>query len=217
MKLTSISTLLLLLFGLKGLSQNGEVTVLENKAVKLIEEKLEKRWLLYAQNTTEEEKEVFLMVQGDGFRRSADRPVIKQVPPGEKILMLTLIPLKEAQPTYSTIFTFDNKLQKIEKNHSDYAQEYINIRPIKVNEITVYVGDECPKCDILVNHLNMKHITFRKMDVNRHHAVHEFMFNQLKDSISEAQLISLPVIQYKNQRHFNIDNINQFVKHFSFN
>jgi len=46
--------------------------------VELIEDKQEKRWNLYAQNNTDEEQEAFLIVQGEGFRRSADRPVIKQ-------------------------------------------------------------------------------------------------------------------------------------------
>jgi len=49
--------------------------------VELIEDKQAKRWLLYAQNNTDEEQEAFLIVQGEGFRRSADRPVIKKLPP----------------------------------------------------------------------------------------------------------------------------------------
>lgn len=180
--------------------------------VELIEEKQPKRWLLYAQNNTDEEKEAFLMVRGEGFRRSASRPVIKKVPPNSKVLMITLVPLKDITPTYTTIFNYDSQLQTLEKNHIDSYEEYVNIRPLKSDELTVFVIEDCPKCDQLINHLNTAHIKYRRLDVRKHNKVQEFMFAHLKDSVTRPGLIKLPVLMYKDIKYFNITSVDEFIR-----
>lgn len=180
--------------------------------VELIEDKQPKRWLLYAQNNTNEEQEAFLLVQGEGFRRSADRPVIKKIPPNSKVLMITLIPLKGIEPTYKTIFTFENDLQQISKKKGKDKEEYVNIRSLKDDELTVFVEGSCEKCDLLLNFLNKNHLKYRKLDVNTNHKVSEFMFKHLKTADYKGGLIDLPVIMFEGRKHWSIVDIKKFIQ-----
>lgn len=180
--------------------------------VELIEEKKTKRWLLYAQNNTDEEQEAFLMVQGQGFRRSADRPVIKKIPPHEKVLMITLIPLKDATPTYTKVFTYETNLQTISKRKGENREEYVNIRPIKDEEFTVFIDHDCDKCNVLTTFLNDNHYKYRILNISKNYKVREFMFDHLKTSSYKGGIIDLPVIFYKGEKHWSIIDIHQFIK-----
>ncbi|WP_299150718.1 hypothetical protein [uncultured Dokdonia sp.] len=179
--------------------------------VELIEEKQPKRWLLYAQNNTDQEQEAFLIVQGEGFRRSADRPVIKKIPPNEKVLMITLIPLRGATPTYTKIFNYNNKLQSISKRKGEDDEAYVNIRPIIANEFTVFTEDNCDKCEVLINYLNDNHLKYRTLVVSKHKKVADFMFQHLKSDGHDGSKVGLPVIMHKGKKNYDIEDIDAFI------
>ncbi|MFT6601079.1 MAG: glutaredoxin [Dokdonia donghaensis] len=179
--------------------------------VELIEQKQPKRWLLYAQNNTDQEQEAFLIVQGEGFRRSADRPVIKKIPPNEKVLMITLIPLRGATPTYTKIFNYNNKLQFISKRKGEDDEAYVNIRPIKASEFTVFTKDNCDKCEVLINYLNDNHLKYRTLVVSKHKKVTDFMFKHLKGDGHNGGKVGLPVIMHKGKKSYDIKDIDAFI------
>ena len=183
-------------------------------SVELIEDKQPKRWLLYAQNNTDEEQEAFLMVQGTGFRRSADRPVIKRIPPREKILMITLIPLKGVTPTYTKVFTWETDLQTIKKRKGENDEEHVNIRPLKPEELTIFLEDDCEKCDILTDFLNTNHYKYRILNVGTNHKVKEFMFDHLSKAEYQGGIIDLPAIMYQGRKHWSIIDIRTFIKEY---
>lgn len=180
--------------------------------VELIEDKQPKRWMLYAQNNSDEEQEAFLMVQGEGFRRSADRPVIKKVPPKSKVLMITLIPLKGITPTYNTVFTFETKLQTIEKRKGADREEYVNIRPLKTEELTIFLEEDCEKCNYLVAYLNKNHIKYRRLDVKKNGKVFDFMWEHLEGKIPSSDVVQLPVVMENDKVYHNIVNMKRFVE-----
>lgn len=206
------STFLIVLFAiLYGMSVTAQTEI---KAVELIEVKQPKRWMLYAQNNTDIEHEAFLIVQGEGFRRSADRPVIKKIPPNSKVLMITLIPIKGATPTYTKIFTFEEQLQTITKRKGANRPEYVNIRPLRPDELTVFVAADCPKCDILMDHLSSNHIKHRVLTLETHNKVQQFMFDKIHDLTPESTMLALPAILYKGKQYHTIYNIHQFIDEF---
>ena len=86
----------------------------QQNGVFIIEEKTKKRHFLFAKNTTNENRSVFIKVDAIGYRRTADRPTIKIVPPNSKILLTTLIPLKDTVSTYTYIFTANKEQQNID-------------------------------------------------------------------------------------------------------
>lgn len=73
----------------------------QEKPVYLVEEKLKKRTILYVQNDTDKNKNVFLKVNPTGYRKSAHRPIIKNIPPKSKLQILILIPLTDVDSHYT--------------------------------------------------------------------------------------------------------------------
>ena len=181
-------------------------------ALELIEDKQPKRWMLYAQNNTDEEQEAFLLVKGEGFRRSADRPVIKKVPPQSKVLMITLVPLRGAEPSYTKIFTWETTLQTLTKRKGEDREEYVNIRPLKKEELTIFIEEDCDKCEVLVDFLNDQHYKYRRMDTGTNYKVREFMFDHLKQGAYKGGIIDLPVIMYQGRKHWSINDIKKFIE-----
>lgn len=184
----------------------------KNKLVELIEEKQPKRWNLYAQNNTDQEQEAFLMVQGEGFRRSADRPVIKKIPPKDKVLMITLIPLKGMDPVYETVFTYETNLQTLQKRKGENKEEHVNIRPLREDELTIFTEDDCEKCTYLINHLNKNHIKYRSLEVFKNGKVFDFMWENIKGKVPQSDVITLPVVLDKGKVYHNIVNIKRFTE-----
>jgi len=82
------------------------------------------------------------MVKGEGFRRSADRPIIKKVPPNSKVVMIILIPLKGATPSYTKVFTFEEQLQTIKKRKGEGQKERVNLLPVNPEQLTVFIEND---------------------------------------------------------------------------
>ncbi|WP_160114506.1 hypothetical protein [Aquimarina sp. AU474] len=90
------------------------MTFTQDKPVRLVEEKLKKRTILHVQNDTDYEKSVFLKVNPTGYRRSAQRPIIKKIPPKSKVQMLILIPLTDVESYYTYNLIVNDQLETID-------------------------------------------------------------------------------------------------------
>ena len=186
----------------------------QTPAVELIEEKQAKRWTLYAKNNTDIEQEAFLMVKGEGFRRSADRPVIKKIPPNSTVVMTILIPLKGATPTYTKIFTYEEQLQTLNKSKGAEKKESVDLRPVNPEQLTIFLEKDCEKCTQLVTYLRRKRIKHRALDIKKNNAVFELMWKHLKDSVSGGELIKLPVLMHQEKMYFDIISMKHFIQNF---
>ncbi|WP_299678617.1 hypothetical protein [uncultured Dokdonia sp.] len=187
----------------------------QTPAVELIEDKQAKRWTLYAQNNTDIEQEAFLMVKGEGFRRSADRPIIKKIPPHSKVVMIILIPLKGATPTYTKIFTFEEQLQTIKKRKGEGQAERVNLLPVDPEQLTVFIENDCEKCSYLTDYLRNQRIKHRALDIKKNNAVFNLMWKHLKDSVSGRELIKMPVLMHQEKMYFDIIDMEHFIQNFN--
>lgn len=89
----------------------------QEKPVRLVEEKQKKRTIIYVQNDTDTDKSVFLKVNPTGYRRSAQRPIIKNIPAKGKIQMLILIPLTNVESHYTYNLVINEELESIDVKH----------------------------------------------------------------------------------------------------
>ncbi len=92
------------------------------KKVYLVEEKLKKRTLLYVQNDTDSEKSVFLKIDPIGYRRRAQRPILKNIPAHTKVQMCILIPLTDVPSSYTYQLIVNDNTEPIEVNRSHASQ-----------------------------------------------------------------------------------------------
>lgn len=86
----------------------------QDKQIQLVEEKLKKRTILYVQNDSDVEKSVFLKVNPVGYRRSAQRPLIKKIPAKSKVQMLILIPLLDQESHYTYHLVVNKKIETLD-------------------------------------------------------------------------------------------------------
>ncbi|TPN84711.1 hypothetical protein [Aquimarina algicola] len=95
----------------------------QQKEVVLIEKKQKKRTVLYVQNNTNTSKSVFLKVNPTGYRRSAQRPIIKKIPPNDTVQMLILIPLSDVESKYTYDLIVNDELETIDVNHNKASRK----------------------------------------------------------------------------------------------
>lgn len=80
----------------------------------------ERRSIVYiAENTTDKDLDLFFRVESKGFRRRADRPMIKTIPAKTKVDLLEMIPLKNADTTHSYMAIITKKDNKLNFKKSD--------------------------------------------------------------------------------------------------
>jgi cobalamin biosynthesis protein CobT len=90
------------------------ISYAQEKPVRLVEKKQKKRTILYVQNDTNTDKSVFLKINPIGYRKSAQRPIIKNIPAKSKIQMLILIPLTDVESHYTYNLIVNEELETID-------------------------------------------------------------------------------------------------------
>ncbi|GAA4105987.1 hypothetical protein GCM10022393_00130 [Aquimarina addita] len=91
----------------------------QDAPVRLIEDLQKKRTILYVQNDTDTSKSVFLKINPTGYRKSAQRPIIKNIPAKSKTQMLILIPLRDVSSSYTYDLIVNDELKNLETTKTD--------------------------------------------------------------------------------------------------
>lgn len=86
----------------------------QEKPVRLVVDEQKKRTILYVQNDTDSDKSVFLKINPIGYRRSAQRPIIKSIPANTKVQMMILIPLTDVESSYTYDLIVNDVLENID-------------------------------------------------------------------------------------------------------
>lgn len=87
--------------------------------VRLVEDQQKKRTIVYVQNDTATNKSVFLKVNPIGYRKSAQRPIIKNIPAKSKVQMVILIPLSDIESSYTYDLIINDELKTLEVNKNN--------------------------------------------------------------------------------------------------
>jgi len=182
----------------------------QKNGVKIIEKKTSKRHLIYAENTTSESRSVFLKVNSTGYRRTADRPVIKHIPPKSKTLLITLIPLKNIESNYTYIFTANKDLNNLNVNRTKAAKE-ISLSKVMKSELVIFTTDDCPKCVSLIEILKTKRIKHREVNINKKDRFYLYTWQLLKKKGYDTNSILLPIASVKGKLITPIGSIDHFI------
>lgn len=87
-----------------------------------------------AENVTDKDLDLFFKVNSEGFRRSADRPIITTIPAKSKKDLITLIPLKNADTTHSYMAVITKKEFNVDMRKTDtIVKDIKRIDPTKKN------------------------------------------------------------------------------------
>ena len=194
-----IRILLILFFVLitaEGICQGLQVMVSEKKTGRRI--------VLMAENMTNDTLNVFFMVNADGYRKSASKPVIKDIPPKAKVPMVTLIELTDVPSQY----TYDLIINKEKRNlNFTYEKQAKDIQKFIEGRIVVFATNTCEKCDVLAQRLQEKRISHRVLNITEDAILYNQFMRLIERDLKEETRIRFPVIWNKDRVIFGYDDL----------
>lgn len=138
----------------------------QEKQVRLVEDVQKKRTILYVQNDTDSDKSVFLKIDPIGYRRSAQRPIIKNIPAKSKVQMLILIPFTDVKSSYTYNLIVNEELQNIDVKRQKEKPKEVSFRDTSKYDLLIYTEKNCTKCDTLTQKLKNEKIDFLEIDID---------------------------------------------------
>ncbi|MCW9037672.1 hypothetical protein [Altibacter sp.] len=198
-----IRTLFLLFFLTSGL-----IAQAQGLKVLITEKKSGKRVVLMAQNRTADTLNVFLMVNAEGYRRSASKPVIKNIPPNSSVPMITLIELK-AEPRHYTYDLIVNSLE--DAKDLVFERQENDIERIVSGKLVIFTAEACEACETLIDRLTENRITHRAFDIHEEEVIYRQFLSYIERQLTEETKIRLPVIWNKDEVIFGYDNLESIV------
>ncbi|MDT0607576.1 hypothetical protein [Croceitalea rosinachiae] len=163
------------------------ISIGQEKPIKVIEEKSKNRLMLYALNETDKDYDVVMAVKGTNFRQSMAKPRLTRVPATSKVLMKTLILLRDKTPSYSIDLSINDSLSKraVRKEYTVVEVPPKMITPKK--HITIYGMKECLACDSIVIRLSENNYIFKQFNLEEKPEIKQ----QLEVALGNKSLDSL--------------------------
>ncbi|WP_298544022.1 hypothetical protein [uncultured Aquimarina sp.] len=183
----------------------------QEKPVRLIEEVQKKRTIIYVQNDTNSNKSVFLKINPIGYRRSAQRPIIKNIPANSKVQMIILIPLTDVASSYTYNLIVNEELENMEIDRAKGAKKEAPLSSILKSEIIVFTKEDCKKCQLLITKLKLDHVKFREININSKSRYVDYLWTLLKDKGYNKITAKLPLSLKQGELIHPIGNIDDFV------
>ena len=175
----------------------------QEKNVKIVEEKIANRLALYAVNGSETDYDVMITVSGKNFRQSKGKPRLVRVPQASKVHLKNLILTKGKFPQYTYELVVNDSLSRraLRKPFTN-----IKIKPKKL--ITIYVTENCPTCDSIINPLNESKYKFTSIVLADRPEVKE----GLKRVIPKLDSIQKPIVSLGGKIFPEVENYDQLME-----
>lgn len=170
----------------------------------ITEKKKGKRVVLMAENKTADTLNVFLMVNAEGYRKSASKPIIKNIAPQAKVPMITLIELAGQESVYTYELIINDKPLDITISHDNQAKDIE--RNIK-GRLVLFSADNCEKCDVLTAMLVEKRVEHRVFNINENPVVYRQFMTFIERKLTSETKIRFPVIWNKTEAVFGYDDL----------
>lgn len=172
------------------------------------EQKKGKRLVLIAENKTPDTLNVFLMVNAEGYRRSASKPVIKNIPPLSETPMITLIELDDVESFY----TFDLVVNEKEHNvQFSYHEPERDIERMVQGKLILFSADGCSKCERLSQKLNDNRVQHRMFNIQKDPVLYGQFMSFIERKLTEETKIRFPVIWNRDDVIFGYNDLEDLV------
>jgi glutaredoxin len=191
---------LFLLVSLQSFSQGLRVLITEMKTGK--------RVVLMAENKTQDTLNVLLMVDSEGYRRSATKPVVKNIPPQTKVPMITLIELSNVPSEYTYDLIINQKEKKISLETDKQAKD---IEKILNGKLVLFTMKNCEKCQQLSSALDENRISHRDFDISDNQVIYRQFMAFISDQLTVETRIRFPIIWNKDKVIFSYQDLEEIV------
>ena len=175
----------------------------------IIEKKTGKRVVLFAENKTKDTLNIFLMVNAKGYRKSASKPILKNILPNSKIAMITLIELSGETSSYTYDLIVNDKENEISISYDKIPKE---IDTIIDGKLILFNGLNCEKCTLLLESIKNKSIKYQLIDINENPIFYRQFIILIEKELTLDTKLRLPLIWNKNYVIFGYDDIEIILK-----
>lgn len=180
--------------------------------IKVVESKSKSRINFYAENRTYTDYDVYFDVIGTNFRQSAAKPRWIRVPAASKVLLKTIILMRDKTPVYTKIFKTNDSLSR---RATKKGSEPLNLPPPKIKpkkQITVYTSNRCVGCDSIVNQLEAQNYLFRSVSLDEKPHVKEQLGKYLSKTTQEMDSLNSPIISLGGKLYSWITSFEQMIE-----
>lgn len=196
----SIFATLLLLFAF------NTVVFAQDRPVKIVDEKLNNRLMLFALNENDYPVDVSIKVEGSGFRQPKGAPRLFRVPAASKVNIANLIIERGKRPVYTYQLTVNDSLSRrvVRKPATQ-----IKIDPRK--NILVYLKEDCAACKALIQKLDSSYYNYRTMVLEEKPEVKDFLVKTFKYTKTPFDSIQNPIVSLGGTLYSEIENYEQLM------
>lgn len=180
----------------------------QNDLVVISEEKKGKRVVLFAENKTADTLNVFLMVHAEGYRRSADKPVLIDLAPRSKIPVITLIELRNVPSSYTYELIINERRMEIEMLPE---KEVIDIENALRGKLVIFTMNDCEKCELLTTLLSSERIAYSEFSIHQDASIYKQFMKFVENELTSKTRIRFPVIWNKDQTLFGYDDLEKLM------
>jgi glutaredoxin len=195
--------LFLLLFFICNLTYSQGLKVL------IKEQKKGKRLQLIAENKTKDTLNVFLMVNAQGYRRSASKPVIKNIPPLSDTPMITLIEIDGVESFYTFDLVVNEKESKLSFSYDEPERD---IERVMMGKLIIFTADGCSKCELLSQKLDENRLQHRVFDIQKDPVLYGQFMSFIERKLTTETKIRFPVIWNRDDVIFGYDDLEKMVE-----
>ncbi len=182
--------------------------------VLVTEKKKGKRTILMAENKTTDTLNVFLMVKATGYRKSASKPVIKNIPPGKNLPMITLIEIVDEESHYTYDLIVNEEELDLNITHEKQVKD---IRKNIQDRVVIFSTFGCDKCVALSKALTEKRIDHRVFDVQENPVMYRQFMAFIQSELTLETKIRFPVIWNKTYTIFGFEELKEILSKFTVN
>jgi len=175
----------------------------QDSIIKIVDEKVSNRLMLYAVNETDIDYDVTITVEGVGFRQSSAKPRVTRVPAASKvnIARLSLIKGKFLDYSYKLIVTDSLSRRALRRQ-----AESIKVKPKKL--ISVYIPENCSSCDSIMKPLIDSKYLFTSYDLGEKPEIKK----QLGLPIAQIDSLQTPLFSLAGLLYPEVKNYDQLLE-----
>jgi len=202
----------ILLFTLLFISASASFAQFNDSRVTLIAEEEAKRTNLYVQNNTDKDLNIFLKIDGNGYRRSSDRPLITDIPANTKVFIKTLIPLTNESSSYTYLLVVNDEEKPIDVESGKRDPELDDFDLLLSNDLVVFTKDDCPRCDIMINLLSSQHTPHKVINVDDRKRYYDALYVLLKIEQEGDYAVKMPIVRKQGTMIYPIWDVKKMAK-----
>jgi glutaredoxin len=173
------------------------------------EQKRGKRIVLIAENKTRDTLNVFLMVNAEGYRRSASKPVIKNIPPLAEVPMMTLIELDGVDSQYTFDLVVNEKSSPLSYSFDEPERDIE--RAVK-GKLIIFSADGCGKCELLSESLTAMRVQHTVFNIEEETLLYSQFMSFIERKLTSETKIRFPLIWNRDDVIFGYDNLEELVE-----